>query len=328
MNIRRRKTAIMIPSTILAGALGALVCFAQTSPASKPADNPAAQSATPAAASSPEKVVLKVGETKVTQADVDFLIGNLNPQVRQAVASQGRKPVGDEYAMMVLLSQKAQDQHLDAAPQIQRKIAFEKLQILAQEEYQKIAQTIQISPDEINTYYTAHKSDFPEEAEIHEFVITKKPADAKAGEPGLSAEEAKTRLTEIQKAVQAGTNLDEIAKKYDVANTVLVDPKPVTVRKGQMIPALDKAAFDLQPNQFSAPLETPRAVVMLQMLSRHQPDVKSVTPQIEDNLRQEKVRATMDDMKAKANIWMDPDYFKEPPPSSGASEEPSAPAQP
>jgi parvulin-like peptidyl-prolyl isomerase len=107
-----------------------------------------------------------------------------------------------------------------------------------------------------------------------------------------------------------------------------VDPKPVTVRKGQMIPALDKAAFDLQPNQFSAPLETQRAVVMLQMLSRHQPDVKSVTPQIEDNLRQEKVRATMDDMKAKANIWMDPDYFKESPPSSGASEQPNTPAQP
>ncbi|HEV2248832.1 MAG TPA: hypothetical protein VGW37_19480, partial [Terriglobia bacterium] len=157
MKIRRRKTAIMIPSTVLAAALGALVCFAQTSPAPKRADNPAAQSATPAEASSPEKVVLKVGETKVTQAEVDFLIGNLNPQVRQAVASQGRKPVGDEYAMMVLLSQKAQDQHLDAAPQIQRKIAFEKLQILAQEEYQKIAQAIQVSPDEINSYYTAHK---------------------------------------------------------------------------------------------------------------------------------------------------------------------------
>ncbi|HEX5411935.1 MAG TPA: peptidylprolyl isomerase [Terriglobia bacterium] len=328
MRIRRHQTAIMIPGAILAGALGALVCVAQTSPAPNPAAKPSAQSATPPEAASPDKVVLKVGETKVTKADVDFLIGNLNPQVQQAVTTQGRKPVGDEYAMMVLLSQKAQDQHLDAAPDIQRKIAFQKLQILAQEEYQKIARAIQINPDEINTYYTAHKGDFPEEAEIHEFVVTKKPADAKPGDPGLSAEEAKTRLTEIQKAVEAGTNMEDIAKKYDVPNTVLVDPKPVTVRKGQMIPALDKAAFDLQPNQFSAPLETPRAMVMLQMLSRHQPDLKTVTPQIEDNLRQEKVRATMDDLKAKANIWMDPDYFKEAPPSSSTPEQPKAPPQP
>src|SRR5574340_1792770 len=95
----RRKTAIMISSSLMAGALGALVSFAQTSPAPKPSSNPAVQSATPAETSPPEKVVLKVGDSKVTQADVDFLIGNLSPQVRQAVASQGRKPVGDEYAM-------------------------------------------------------------------------------------------------------------------------------------------------------------------------------------------------------------------------------------
>ena len=68
MRIRRHQTAIIIPSTILAGALGTLVCLAQTSPAPKPAAKPPAQSATPAEASSPEKVVLKVGETKVTQA--------------------------------------------------------------------------------------------------------------------------------------------------------------------------------------------------------------------------------------------------------------------
>jgi parvulin-like peptidyl-prolyl isomerase len=107
-----------------------------------------------------------------------------------------------------------------------------------------------------------------------------------------------------------------------------VDPKPATIRKGQMIPVLDKAAFDLSPNQFSAPLDTPRAVVMLQMLSRHHPDVKTVTPQIEDNLRQEKVRTAMDDMKAKANIWMDPEYFKGPKASSGAAKAPETPTQP
>jgi peptidyl-prolyl cis-trans isomerase C len=328
MEIRGRKTAIMISTSLLAGALGALVCFAQTSPAPKPASKPAAQSAATAAASSSEKVVLKVGDTKVTQAEVDFLIGNLNPQVRQTVVTRGRKPVGDEYAMMVLLSQKAHDEHLEATPEIQRKIELEKLQILAQEEYQKIAAGIQISPDEINTYYTGHKSDFPEEAEIREFVVTKKAADAKAGDPGLSAEEAKTRLAEIQKAVEAGTNLDEVAKKFNVPNAVMVNPKPVTIQKGQMIPALDKAAFDLLPNQFSAPLDTPRAVVLLQMLSRHQPDVKTVTPQIEDNLRQEKVRTALDDMKAKANIWMDPEYFKGPEDSSGAPKAPETPAQP
>ena len=327
MEIVRRKTAFLISSSLLAVAIPALVCFAQTSPAAKSAAKPASQSAAAAAKSSPQKVVIKVGDTQVTQADVDYLIGSLSPQVRQAVATRGRKPVGDEYAMMVLLSKKAHDEHLDAAPEVQRKIALEKLQIMAQEEYQKIAEGIQVSPDEINTYFTAHKSDFPEEANLREFVVRKKAADAKADDPGLSATEAKTRLAEIQKAIESGSDVAEVAKKFDVPNSVMVNPKPVTVRKGEMIPALDKAAFDLQPNQFSAPMETEQAVVLFQLLSRHQPDLKTVTPQIENDLKQQKLHATLDAMKAKANIWMDPDYFKEAKPASGESETPKTPEE-
>ncbi len=325
MEMVRRKTAFLISSSLLAVTMSALVCFAQTSPAAKPADKAASQGAAAAAESTPQKVVLKVGDAKVTRSDVDYLIGSLSPQVRQAVATRGRKPVGDEYAMMLLLSQKAHDEHLDAVPDVQQKIALEKLQILAQEEYQKLAEGIQVSPDEISTYFTAHKSDFPEEAQIREFVVRKKAADAKAGDPGLSAAEAKTRLAEIQKAVETGTDMAAVAKKFNVPNTVMVNPKPVTVRKGEMIPTLDKVAFDLQPNQFSAPVETAQAVVLFQLLSRHQPDLKTVTPQIEENLRQQKLRATLDDMKAKANIWMDPNYFKEANPPSNESGTPKAP---
>jgi len=324
METLRRKTAFLISSGLLGVTMSALVCFAQTSPAAKSAAKPASQSAATTEAS-PQKVVLKVGDTKVTRADVDYLIDSLNPQVRKAVATRGRKPVGDEYAMMLLLSQKAHDEHLDTQPEIQRKLALEKIQILAQEEYQKIAEGIQVSPDEVSTYFTAHKGDFPEEAQIREFVVRKKAADAKASDPGLSATEAKARLAEIQKAVEAGTDMTEVAKKFDVPRTVMVNPKAVTIRKGEMIPELDKAVFDLQPKQFSTPVETAQAVVLFQLLSRHQPDLKTVTPQIEKDLRQQKLHATLDAMKAKANIWMDPVYFKEPKPSSGEPEAPKAP---
>jgi peptidyl-prolyl cis-trans isomerase C len=328
MEIRRRKTAFMISGSLLAGSLSALVCFAQASPALQSTAEPATQKAASAQASSPEKVVLKVGEAKVTQADVDYLIGSLSPQVQQAVETRGRKPVGDEYAMMVLLSQKAQSDHLDASPSFQRKIALEKLQVLAQEEYQKIAEGIHVSPDEVNTYYNAHKDSF-EEAQVREFVARKKAADAKAGDPGLSAEEAKTRLASIQKAIEAGTDIKEVAKKFDVPNVVMVNPESQTVHKGEMIPDLDKAAFELKPNQFSVPVDTPQAVVVLQVLTHQQQEVSAVSGQIENELRQQKLRTAMDDMKAKANIWMDPEYFKEPEASTGASAAaPKTPAQP
>ncbi len=329
MEFCRRKMPLIIMNSLLAGALSAFVGFAQNA---SPAGNSAAQGGTKSQASaqaiSPDKVVLKVGDAQVTRADIDFLINSLNPQVQKAVAIRGRKPVGEEYAMMVLLSQKAQTDHLDASPDFQRKIALEKIQLLAQAEYRKIAEGIQVTPDEINTYYNAHKSDF-EEAQIREFVVRTKAADAKAGDLGLSEEEARARLASIQKAVEAGTDIKEVAKKFDVPNVVMVDPEPHTVRKGEMIPALDQVAFNLKDNQFSQPVDTPHALVLLQLLSHQQPDVKTVSGQIENELRQEKLKAAMDDMKAKANIWMDPVYFKVPQDSPGASTAmPTAPAHP
>jgi len=321
MEIRRRKMACIILNSLIGGALSALVCFAQSSPASHPAGKSAAQSSSASAsaqASSPEKVVLKVGEAKVTKADIDYLIGSLSPQVQKAVALRGRKPVGDEYAMMLLLSQKAQSDHLDASSDFQRKIALEKLQLLAQEEYRHMTESINVSPDEISAYYSAHKGEY-EEAQLREFVIRKKAADSKAGATGLPVAEAKARLAAIQKAIESGTDLKQVAKQFDVPNVVMVNPQPVTVRKGEMLPALDKAAFELKDNQFSQPVETAQALVLLQMVKHQQADLQAVSSQIEDSLRQQKLKTALDDLKAKANIWMDPDYFKTSESSSGES---------
>lgn len=331
MELSRRKVGLIISNSLLAGAMSALVCFAQSSPAApaaaKPAAQRAAQSQASAEASSPQKVVLKVGNTAVTRADIDFLINSLSPQVKEAVAARGRKPVGDEYAMMLLLSQKAHNEHLDATPDFQRKIALNRLQMLAQEEYRKIAAGIQVTPAEVSTYYNAHKNDF-EQAKVREFIVRKKTADDKAGAPGLPEEAAKARLASIRQAVEAGTDIKAVAKKFDVPNVVMVGSEPQTVRRGEMIPALDTVAFSLKDNQFSQPIDTPHALVLLQVLSRQQPDMKAVSEPIENELRQEKLKAAMDDIKAKASIWMDPDYFKEPGSPSDASAAPQPPAHP
>src|SRR5579872_673362 len=79
---RQKNTGRLICELFLTGALSALVCFGQGAPSAQttgnsPAQNPSeGQSASP---NSPNKVVLTVGNTKVTQEDMDYLINNLNP---------------------------------------------------------------------------------------------------------------------------------------------------------------------------------------------------------------------------------------------------------
>ncbi|HUZ47585.1 MAG TPA: peptidyl-prolyl cis-trans isomerase [Terriglobia bacterium] len=308
---------------VFAGALSGLVCFGQSTPRPSTPKGSAAQKPTAtASASSPQKVVLTVGNVKVTRAEMDFLIQNLNPQLREAVAAHGRGALGQEYSLMILLSQKAVSDHLDASPDLRREIALQTHQTLAQAEYRDLASHISVNPEEISTFYTAHKEDF-EEASIREFVVRKKAADAKADDPGLSPEAAKARLDSIRKAIVAGTAITQVAKQFDVPNAVMVEPEPRTIHRGQLLPALDKQAFELSANQFSEPVDTPNALVAIQVVSHQQPELKDVSAEIEKTLRQQKVQAALDDLKAKANIWMDPAYFKSP-----AASEASTPVHP
>ncbi len=312
MRVRFSRPAGTAFKVILAGALSGLVCFGQNSPqahAPQASSSPSRAAAT--SASSPQKVVMRVGNEKVTQAEMDFLIQNLNPRVRQAVAARGRGVLGQQYSMMLLLSRKAVNDHLDTSPDIQREIALQKRQTLAQAEYRKLESQVSVNPQEVSAFYTAHKQEF-EQASVREFIVMKKAPGAAAGAPGLSPEQAQARLASIRKAIVAGTPIAQVTKKFEVPNEVIIEPQPRTVHRGQLIPALDKVAFELKDKQFSDPVDTPRAIVAIQVLSRQQPQLKDVSDEIENNLRQQKMQAVVDALKAKTNIWMDPVYFKTP----------------
>jgi len=334
MKIYFSRPAGLILKTIMAGALSAGVCLAQASPQQGAKAGSAHKSSSPkpaaAASSSPaQKVVLTVGNAKVTQEEMDFLVESLSPQLQQAVASHGRAPLGEEYSLMLLLSQKAVSDHLDATPSFRREIALQKNQMLAQAEYRNLADQVKINPDEVSAYYTAHKDEF-EEASVREFVVRKKAEGAKASDPGLSSQEAKARLDSIRQAIAGGKDIAEVAKQFDVPNVVMIEPEARKVHRGQLLPALDKAAFELADNQFSEPVETEHAVVLLQVLSHQQSELKDVSSDIESTLRKQKVKAALDDLKAKAHIWMDPEYFKSPsaPEASSPEAAPKTPTHP
>jgi peptidyl-prolyl cis-trans isomerase C len=298
-------------------------------PAVKPtAKKPAATSTTPAqtAATAPsaasggasDKVVLKVGNQQITQADLDFLISKLNPQAQQALTKEGRQPLGEQYAMMLVLSEHAKSHHAEDTPDFRRQVELFKLQTLAQSEYQAIEDQTVLTPEEVKQYYATHDSEF-EEAQIRQVVIRKKADDASDDAPGLKAAEAKARAEEIRKALTAGGDVSKVVQEFAKPNVVLIEADPRTVRHGQLLAELDKATFQLKDGEVSEPLETPQALVFVQKVGQRQPELKEVTKEIEDKLRQQKVQATMDELRSKTTIWMDDAYFAAPP-ASPASE--------
>jgi hypothetical protein len=78
----------------------------------------------------------------VSQADIDFVVSGLSAEIRQAVARQGKRPIGEQYALMLVLSGQAISHRLDSSPDIRRQIDLQRLQLLAQAEYQRMLDVI------------------------------------------------------------------------------------------------------------------------------------------------------------------------------------------
>jgi parvulin-like peptidyl-prolyl isomerase len=267
----------------------------------------------------PDKVVLKVGDQQFTKADIDFLIENLPPQAQQAIAAKGKKPLGEQYALVVMLSQQAHLHHLDQTPAFVRKLALQKEQLEAQAAFEEINQQTKVSPEELQQYYTAHAADY-DEITVRQFVIRKKAAEPKADPAhptastslGLSPEEAKARAEAIRKELVAGTDIKKVMEDFK-APDVIIEAEPRTIRRGGMRPDMEKVAFALKDGEVSEPVDVPQALVFFQVTGHSHKDLKAVTPDIEKALRPPKVDAALDAVKKNANVWMDEQYFGAPP---------------
>ena len=307
----RRGRGYWLASGLLVAGLLVSLAYGQTGGGNPPAV--ATTSPAPAAQpSSPDKVVLKVGDMSITQEQIERAIQNLTPQAQNNLAHQGRKAFGDEYVLMLVLSQEALNQHLDSTPAYQDMMALSRLKILASQEYQEILKQVAVKPEEISSYFSSHQSEF-DEIQVLQVVVREKPAGAKEGTPGFTPEEAKARADEIRKAFIAGDDPKQIADKYHIQNVVRVDTQPFVVHRGAMRADMEKAAFELKPGQVTEVFDLGQALAFVKIVSHQTEDLKSVSTKIENTLQKQKIDSAMNALKKNAKVWMDDAYFAPPP---------------
>lgn len=278
----------------------------------------AASTAAPAKSAVPpsERVVLKVGNVQVTQAEFESLISTLEAQ--QGPADLGRQAIGENYASLLMLAQQAVAHHLDSTPDVLRQLALDRNQILSNAEFAALKAQAKPTAEEIGAYYSAHLDDF-------DVVLVRRIFLWKKVGQGMSSADAHALADAIRQAYASGSDPKKLI--HD-PNSVVLDAEPLSFRRGDLPEKMAKPAFTIKEGEWAVLDDNADTLVLLQLVKRSRRDLQEMSPSIEKKLQGEKLKAQLDNLKKQSGVWLDQEYFAPAPPMPGSSTQPQTSGPP
>lgn len=259
--------------------------------------------------SSADRVIMKVGKTRVTEKEFEANIGDLEPKgdPDKGAAEKDRRRLGSDYASVLMLSQEALADHLEDSPEVRHQLAVARLQILSDAQFARLLSKTEATPEEVHRYYDAHLSDF-DRVRIRRLFIWKVGPGSK-NTHGLSPDHAAARASVILQESASGGDAIKMAEMFKDSDQGLLDAEPLVFGRGQLPADLDKAAFSMKVGQWAEAQDTPDRIILIYLFARDREPLSDVTAQIEKLVQGEKMQATLDELKKKAGVWMDQQYF-------------------
>src|SRR6478672_3373611 len=222
---------------------------AQDSRSEDSATTSKSSTSTPAkkAAPSTDRVILKVGGVKVTEAEFESMIGEFEPHGdpdKPGAEDKDRRSLGDDYASVLMLSQQAVASHLDASPEIRRQLIVDRMQILSDAQFASLMRQTKPSAGEIRQYYSSHLEAF-DRIRIRRLFIWKVGAGS-TNTKGLSPDVARARADAILQAAKSGSDPEKLAETFKGSDEGLLDAEPIPFTRGALPEKLEKVAFGLR----------------------------------------------------------------------------------
>ena len=252
---------------------------------------------------------MKVGGVSVTESEFEAMIGDIESKddPDKPGADKQRRELGDDYASVLMLSQQAVAEHLDADPEVRRKLEVYRLQTLSDAQFNNLLKQAKPTAGEISDYYSAHAAAFDRVLLRRLFIFKVGPGSA--NKKGLTPEAAKARGDEILKAAASGGDPMKIAAAFSDSDDGMLDPQPIVFLRDALPPQLEKVAFGLKDGQWAVGDDTPERLTLLQLVKRDRRPLAEVASLVEQRVQSHKMQVKLDELKKKAGIWMDEQYF-------------------
>lgn len=186
----------------------------------------------------------KVGNTKITEADLEREMKNL-PEFAQKLfeGKGGKEKFLDELIKKELLYQEALKKGLEKDPEYQRKVEdYKKLTLIGLLLEKEIETKARVTDQDVKDYYEKHKNDFASVRQIRASHILVK-----------TEEEAKKILERLRK----GEDFATLAKKFSIDHGSAKNGGDLGfLSSGQMVPEFEAVAARLKIGEISEPVKT------------------------------------------------------------------------
>jgi peptidyl-prolyl cis-trans isomerase C len=271
---------------------------------------PAAAPAAPPPAD-PDKVVLTIGNEKITEAQFDDMISALPAQYQAYARGAGRRSFAEQLVQVKVLSQEAEKRKIDQEPKVRDEVAFQRQNLLAQAMFLALQQSVEVDDAAIEKYYNDHKADYEVLKARHILIRVKgAPMQAIPGKPELTDEEALAKAETIRKRLVGGEDFATIAKaESDDAGSGAQGGDLGEFRKGMMVPPFEQAAFAAKVNEITEPVKTPFGYHLIKVESHVTKSLAEVKPEVEKKLRPEIARNSVENLRKGATVQMDDGFF-------------------
>ena len=165
----------------------------------------------------------------------------------------------------------------------------------------------EVSDAEVERYYHANEGrlTLPEQVRVRHILLTWKPLGTQDDRATI-----RKQMQPILERARNGEDFAALAEEFsDDYATKTAGGDTGFFKRGDMVPAFEKAAFAMQPGEISDPVETSFGVHIIRFEERQEPHLLSfdeVREQLRDHVRQERMEAAVqeeiDQLRAAADI--------------------------
>jgi peptidyl-prolyl cis-trans isomerase C len=257
-----------------------------------------------------DKVILTVGDEKMTVGEYEKFIDTLPDQYKAAARGPAKRQVVEHLVDLKVMAHEATKRKLDQDPAYKAQLAFQAENLLAGTLYREMSTSLKIDEADLRKYYDEHKSEYESAQAKHILIRFKGSSVPKGDKPELSEEEALAKAKALRVRLVAGEDFATMAKaESDDSGSGKNGGDLGSFSHGHMVKPFEDAAFALPIGQVSEPVKTQFGYHLILVQKHEIKTFDEVRAEIEKKLRPEKAKQAVSDLRKQASVMIDESFF-------------------